>query len=243
MNGWKKAMELRDELSSGLFVRLDERGISGVFCGEPYGRAVVWVGGRPVTYDKRIHRDSPKGMFAFNFYDMKRGEMRIIEGSQRLFDAVYEASQKSGLDKCVFEVKKFPPEGQGLPATFTVDAAGSIDAALSSSVNATELNDLATVVGGERPAPSAGGDRDQRAAPAATMLVNGGVPAASAPLVDHQTAVELHAGLKKLSPEERQGFLANFGIDRVSKLHAVDVDAARAYVAGPAAADDDEIPL
>ena len=41
MSGWKKAMELRDELSSGLFVRLDERGISGVFCGEPYGRAVV----------------------------------------------------------------------------------------------------------------------------------------------------------------------------------------------------------
>ena len=135
MNGWKKAMELRDELSSGLFVRLDERGISGVFCGEPYGRAVVWVGGRPVTYDKRIHRDSAKGMFAFNFYDMKREEMRIIEGSQRLFDAVYAASQNSGLDKCVFEVKKFPPEGQGMPATFTVDAVGNIDAALSSSVH------------------------------------------------------------------------------------------------------------
>ena len=75
------------------------------------------------------------------------------------------------------------------------------------------------------------------------MTANGDAPAASVALVDHQTAVELHAGLKKLTPEERQGFLANFGIERVSKLRAEDVDAARAYVAGPQGADDDEIPL
>ena len=68
------------------------------------------------------------------------------------------------------------------------------------------------------------------------------LPAASAasrahdpydPYIDHATAVEIHTALNQMSPEDQAGFLANFGVERVTHLRVSDVAAARAFIAGP----------
>jgi hypothetical protein len=242
--GWQAAKELRDKLSDGRFVRLDETGTVGTVCGEPFAREVVWHNNRIVTFDKRIHSDKPRAWFAFHFYDAAAQEMKTVEGPKELFDEIVKAAAEHGLDKKLFLFQKFAGR-PGKKAEYNVTAANEIDGQLAAFIASLPLSDLAQQVGGQ---PAAGNAPAQAPAPTPPLPplpplpppppapgapATAPVPAAPAPppvspppvpavpggeCIDIERAREIAERLKVLPPEKSATFLPSLGADRITAI-------------------------
>ena len=114
-NAWEMAKGLAEKHAStgGIFVRLASNGekVTGVFCGEPFAREVVWTGERYEAFDPKnaAHQADgkrPSLRVAMNFFVIADGAMKVIEGGTQWFKDVLKVRDKYGLDKWSFEIER-----------------------------------------------------------------------------------------------------------------------------------------
>ena len=112
---WETAKGLAEKHASagGIFVRLASNGdkVTGVFCGEPHAREVVWTGERYETFDAKnpAHQADgkrPSLRVAINFFVLAEGAMKVIEGGTQWFKDVLKVRDKYGLDKWSFGIER-----------------------------------------------------------------------------------------------------------------------------------------
>ena len=236
--GWQAAKELRDKLSDGRFVKLDEAGTVGTICGEPFAREVVWHNNRIVTFDKRIHSDKPRAWFAFHFYDAAAQDMKTVEGPKELFDEIVKAAAEHGLDKKTFLFQKFAGR-PGKKAEYKVTAGHDIDGQLAAFIASLPLTDFGQQVAGQptasntpaptpptespatAPTPAAptappAAPTPPPAAPAAPPVPIPGTP--DSETIDIELAREIAERLKALPPEKAATFLPSLGAERITAI-------------------------
>ena len=224
---WETAKGLAEKHASagGIFVRLASNGdkVTGVFCGEPHAREVVWTGERYETFDAKnpAHQADgkrPSLRVAINFFVLAEGAMKVIEGGTQWFKDVLKVRDKYGLDKWSFEIERHGEAGD--PKTkYTILPEEKIDAALRQQIAGAAAHDLEAVVGGA-------GDGDDAAKPA-----TGGVPPASERPIDAAVATELVARMKALHRAGVDAILAELGVQRVRDLMGAQVARAKALLA------------
>jgi hypothetical protein len=102
-NAWESAKGLAEKHASsgGVFVRLATSGdkVTGVFCGEPYAREVIWTGERYEPYDAnnpahQAEAKRPSLRVALNFFVIAEGVMKLIEGGTQWFKDVLKVRDK-----------------------------------------------------------------------------------------------------------------------------------------------------
>lgn len=222
-NAWDHAKTLSEKHAStgGIFVRLANNGdkVTGVFCGEPFAREVIWTGERYEAFDAKNpahHGDGkrPSLRVAINFFALADGSMKIIEGGSQWFKDVLKVRDKYGLSTWSFEVERRGEAGD--PKTkYMILPEEKIDAGLRAKIAEAQLHDLASVVGGEAgedagKAPTKGGSDDG--------------------IIDTDVAAKLVARLKVLPRAALDGFLAELGVARVRDLKASQVGRAKALL-------------
>jgi len=222
-NAWDHAKTLSEKHAStgGIFVRLANNGdkVTGVFCGEPFAREVVWLGDHYEPYDAtnpahRAEGKRPSLRVAINFFVVSDGAMRVIEGGSAWFRDILKLRSKYGLGTWIFEIERHG-EPKDPKTRHLILPEEKIDAELQAKIAATPLNDLPRLVGGEASdsaAPAAGGASD----PDAT--------------IDADIASTLVARLKVLPRAALDGFLAELGVARVRDLKASQVGRAKALL-------------
>lgn len=225
---WDTAKGLAEKHASagGIFVRLASNGdkVTGVFCGEPHAREVVWTGERYETFDAKnpahqIDGKRPSLRVAINFFVLAENAMKVIEGGTQWFKDVLKVRDKYGLDKWSFEIERHGEAGD--PKTkYTILPEEKIDAALRQQIAGATAHDLEAVVGG------AGDSDDDAGKPAAPTP-----SAASERPIDAGVATELVARMKALPRADVDAILAELGVQRVRDLKGAQVARAKAVLA------------
>jgi hypothetical protein len=226
-SAWDTAKGLAEKHASagGIFVRLANNGdkVTGVFCGEPHAREVIWTGERYETYDAKnpahqIDGKRPSLRVAINFFVPAEGAMKVIEGGTQWFKDVLKVRDKYGLDKWSFEVERHGEAGD--PKTkYTILPEEKIDAALRQQVEAAQAHVLEEVVGGV-------GDGEDTGKPASADAA----PKSERP-IDSTVASELVARMKALPRADVDALLAELGVQRVRDLKGAQVARAKALLA------------
>lgn len=218
-NAWDAAKGLADKHanSGGVFVRLANDGdkVTGVFCGEPYAREVIWTGERYETYDPKntAHQSEskrPSLRVAINFFVLTEGALKVIEGGTQWFKDVLKVRDKYGLDKWSFEIERHGDSGD--PKTkYTILPEEKIDDQLRARLTKAELHNLEAVVlnGG------ASGSND---------VVDDGP-------IDPAVVADFVARMKALPRSDVDALLGELGVQRVRELRASDVSRVRAVLA------------
>jgi hypothetical protein len=216
VNAWDEAKGLAEKHanSGGIFVRLANNGdkVTGVFCGEPYAREVIWTGERYEAYDAKnpAHQSDskrPSLRVAINFFVLSEGAMRVIEGGTQWFKDVLKVRDKYGLDKWSFEIERHGDSGD--PKTkYTILPEERIDDQLRARLAKVELHDL------ERAALGGGTDRVEDDGP-----------------IDPSIVADLIARMKALPRSDVEALLGELGVQRVRELKSSDVPRARAVLA------------
>lgn len=224
---WETAKGLAEKHASagGIFVRLASNGdkVTGVFCGEPHAREVVWTGERYETFDAKnpAHQADgkrPSLRVAINFFVLAEGAMKVIEGGTQWFKDVLKVRDKYGLDKWSFEIERHGEAGD--PKTkYTILPEEKIDATLRQQIGGAAAHDLEAVVGGA-------GEGDEAGKPA-----TGGTSPASERPIDAAVATELVARMKALPRADVDAILAELGVQRVRDLKGAQVARAKAVLA------------
>jgi hypothetical protein len=224
---WETAKGLAEKHASagGIFVRLASNGdkVTGVFCGEPHAREVVWTGERYETFDAKnpAHQADgkrPSLRVAINFFVLAESAMKVIEGGTQWFKDVLKVRDKYGLDKWSFEIERHGEAGD--PKTkYTILPEEKIDAALRQQIAGAQAHDLEAAVGGA-------GDGDD----AAKSATGGASPASERP-IDAAVATELVARMKALPRADVDAILAELGVQRVRDLKGAQVARAKAVLA------------
>jgi hypothetical protein len=226
-NAWETAKGLTEKHASagGIFVRLASNGekVTGVFCGEPFAREVVWTGERYEAFDPKnpAHQADgkrPSLRVAMNFYVLAENTMKVIEGGTQWFKDVLKVRDKYGLDKWSFEIERHGEAGD--PKTkYTILPEEKIDATLRGKIAQGQLHDLETTVGG-------GADEDDAkpaSAPRAATSKDGPI--------DPATAADLVARMKVLPRTDLETLLAQLGVQRVRDLKASEAERAKSMLA------------
>jgi hypothetical protein len=216
VNAWDSARSLtaKHGNNGGVFVRLVNHGdkVTGVFCGEPYAREVIWTGERYQEFDPKnpahsIDGKRPSLRVAINFFVPAEGAMKVVEGGTQWFKDLLKIRDKYGLDTWSFEIERHGEAGD--PKTkYSILPDEKIDATLRSKLSAARLNDLAVLVGGE------------------TRTATGTPPTAQtaeSDEIDPRTVTEFISRLKLLSRDQVTSLLADFEVARVRELRASDV--------------------
>jgi hypothetical protein len=208
-NAWDVAKGLAEKhaQAGGIFVRLANNGdkVTGVFCGEPYAREVVWTGERYEAYDAKNPAHQGEGKraslrVAINFFAIAEGAMKVIEGGSQWFKDVLKVRDKYGLDKWSFEIERHGEAGD--PKTkYTILPEEKISDELRKKIAGASLHDLPNLSGSE-----GAGD----AAPATTAPKDGPIDAA--------TGTALVARLKALPRAAVDGVLGELGVQRVRDM-------------------------
>ena len=206
-NGWNAAKAMVEKHSSeGIFVRLAQDGekVTGVFCGEPHAREVVWTGERYEPFDGTNGAGKkPVLRVAINFFVPKDGAMKVIEGGAQWFGDVMKVRDKYGLEKWSFEIERKGAAGD-TKTRYSVLPDEKIDDVLAAQVAAAQLHDLARVVNGD----GGGGGEDDA-------------------FVDEKTAHEIVDKMRGLPRVEVDRILAMVGAKRVREIRARDVGRVR----------------
>lgn len=222
-NAWDHAKTLSEKHAStgGLFVRLANNGdkVTGVFCGEPFAREVIWTGERYEAYDPKnpAHQGEGKRQslrIAINFFVPSESAMKIVEGNAGWFRDVLKVRGKYGLSAWSFEIERHG-EAKDTKTRYSILPEEKIDAELKAKIAATPLNDLPRLVGGEAgdaAPPASGGASDPDA------------------IIDADVAAKLVARLKVLPRAALDGLLAELGVARVRDLKASQVGRAKALL-------------
>jgi hypothetical protein len=212
-NAWDSAGKLAQKHASsgGVFIKLAADGdkVTGVFCGEPYAREVVWTGEKYEPMDKS--NPSQKGKtslrVALNFYVIEENAMKVLDVGNMTFQDILKCRTKYGLDNWSFEIERHGEAGN--PKTkYSILPEDKLDAALRQKIASTKLNNLPSVVNGE-------GDSQ---------------PAADGP-IDPAVVAELIAQLKVLPRPSVDAILGELGVQRVRDLKASDAEKAKEIVA------------
>jgi hypothetical protein len=227
-NAWEMAKDLAEKHAStgGVFVRLANNGdkVTGVFCGEPFAREVVWTGERYEAFDPKNPSHTADGKrpslrVAMNFFVLAEGSMKVIEGGTQWFKDVLKVRDKYGLDKWSFEIERRGDAGD--PKTkYMILPEEKIDAALRARIAEAQLHDVEATVGG------ASDDEDPKPAgkpPAAATAKDGPI--------DPATAADLVARMKVLPRSDLEALLGQLGVQRVRDLKASDAGRAKALLA------------
>ena len=197
--------------------------VTGVFCGEPHAREVVWTGERYETFDAKnpAHQADgkrPSLRVAINFFVLAEGAMKVIEGGTQWFKDVLKVRDKYGLDKWSFEIERHGEAGD--PKTkYTILPEEKIDAALRQKIEGAQAHDLEAVVGGA-------GEGDDAGKPA-----GGGASPASERPIDAGVATELVARMKALPRADVDAILAELGVQRVRDLKGAQIARAKGLLA------------
>ncbi|MBM4356400.1 MAG: hypothetical protein FJ109_21835 [Deltaproteobacteria bacterium] len=222
VHGWDEATQQSEKRAQegGLFVRLTEDGdkIVGKFCGEPYGREMVWTGERYEEYAPDLHAGKKvSDRFMVNFYDVEEKTMKVWELNMATFRTVLKLRAKYGLDAWTFEIERHG--GPGDPSTkYSVLPEAKIDEGLRKEIEGAGLHDLEAIANGTMPG---GGSGDDSPRP----------KAAGNKTVDPRTASDLVARLKALPRAAVDAFLGRFGVERVRDLKESDLPAAEKQLA------------
>lgn len=225
---WDTAKGLAEKHASagGIFVRLAGRGdkVTGVFCGEPYAREVVWTGERYEPFDPRNpdHQGDgkrPSLRVAINFFVPAENAMKVIEGGTQWFKDVLKVRDKYGLDTWSFEIERHG-EANDPKTKYTILPEEKIDATLRNQIAAAGLHVLPEVVGG-----AGDGDDGGRSTGGASSRANNDRP------IDAATATELVARMKALSRVDVEGILTELGVQRVRDLKGAQIARAKALLA------------
>jgi hypothetical protein len=152
-NAWDQARGLTDKHSKagGIFVRLTNDGdkVTGVFCGDPQPREVIWLGDKYEPYDANnpAHRATgkrPTLKVAINFFVPADNAMKVIEGGTQWFKDVLKVRTKYGLDKWLFEIERHGDAGD-TKTSYTILPEEKIDPGMRARIDAVELHDLAAI--------------------------------------------------------------------------------------------------
>jgi hypothetical protein len=219
-NAWESAKGLAEKHASsgGVFVRLATSGdkVTGVFCGEPYAREVIWTGERYEPYDAnnpahQAEAKRPSLRVALNFYVIAEGVMKIIEGGTQWFKDVLKVRDKYGLDKWSFEIERHGDAGD--PKTkYTILPEEKVDAGLRDRISAARLHDLAAVLNGSGEAGAS--EREAEDGP-----------------IDAALAADLIGRMKALPRSDVEELLRELGVQRVRDLKISDIGRTRALLA------------
>ena len=221
-NAWDKASDLADRHANqgGIFIRLASNGdkVVGTFCSEPHAREVHWTGEKyeECQGDGCPHCGAgkrPSLRVMLNFFVTAEGEMKIIEGGTNWFKDVLKVKKKYGLEKWQFEIERHGEAGDP-KTTYSILPEEKIDDELRARVAAADLHILGDLGGGD--------DGDSQSCDTK--------PATSGGAIDPPAAGELVALLKSLPRSDVDAFLAEFKVQRVRDLRAVDEDGARAFI-------------
>ena len=226
-NAWEMAKGLAEKHAStgGIFVRLASNGekVTGVFCGEPFAREVVWTGERYEAFDPKnaAHQADgkrPSLRVAMNFFVIADGAMKVIEGGTQWFKDVLKVRDKYGLDKWSFEIERRGDAGD--PKTkYMILPEEKIDPEVRAKIVAAQLHDLEAMVGGGAE------DEDAKKTTAAAT------PPAKDGSIDPATAADLVARMKVLPRADLEALLGELGVQRVRDLKAADTARAKALLA------------
>lgn len=228
-NAWDMAKGLAEKHATegGVFVRLASNGdkVTGVFCGEPYAREVVWTGERyepfePNNPEHQATGKRPSLRVAINFYVIAENAMKVIEGGTQWFKDVLKVRDKYGLDKWSFEIERHGEAGD--PKTkYTILPEDKIDVQLRAKITGLVLHELEALVGGA-------GEEDD-AKPAAKTTTAGAPQKDRA--IDPATAAELVARMKVLNRSDLEALLGQLGVQRVRDLKVSELARANALLA------------
>lgn len=131
------------QVRPGLFVRLPDDGSSviGAFVGEPFFFKAVWNGSRHEAYNPAVHTEKPRVRYMINFFSMEEDEMKVFEFGARLMESVVKVHEKYGLEKWLFEVKRYGRKGDQ-KTTYTVLPEVQMDERMARKVASHRLHDL-----------------------------------------------------------------------------------------------------
>ena len=231
VNAWDSAKGLTEKHANagGIFVRLAGDGdkVTGVFCGEPYAREVLWTGERYETYDAKnpahqVEGKRPSLRVSINFFVLPEGAMKIIEGGTQWFKDVLKVRDKYGLDKWSFEIERHGEAGD--PKTkYTILPEDKLDEPFKNRLGHVVLHNLENA------------QRDEATA--------GSESAASDEPIDASIVADFIARMKALPRADVDSLLGELGVQRVRELRASDVPRVRKvlarYEGGPT--DDDNV--
>src|SRR5262245_34568448 len=110
-NMWQRTQELaKKHDQGGAWVKLANDGdkVRGVFLGEPLPREVCFVDGKYVPFTEKLKAQGVKASLrvAYNFALIDTKEVKVLEQGVVFFKDLYEAREKYGLDKTVFEIRR-----------------------------------------------------------------------------------------------------------------------------------------
>jgi hypothetical protein len=214
-NAWDAAKGLAEKHanSGGIFVRLANNGdkVTGVFCGEPYAREVIWNGERYENVDSKNAADAkrPSLRVAINFFVLPEGTMKVIEGGTQWFKDVLVVRSKYGLDRWSFEIERHGDAGDSR-TRYSILPEQQIDEQLRTRIARAELFNLEAVVNGETSAES----EMSEDAPLNPTLVG-----------------EYITRMKALPRADVDALLGELGVQRVRELRASDLQRLEATLA------------
>ena len=226
---WEKAKALAEKHSNsgGLFVKLAKNGdkITGVFCGDPYAREVIWTGKGYEEFDPSnpAHAGTDKkstARMALNFFVPVEKAMKVIEGGVQWFKDVLKVNAKYGQGNWTFEIERHG-DANDTKTTYSILPDAKIDPELKALIAGSKLHDL--------PALYRAQERAEK--PEST-------PAKTAPFIAAEVAGELVAQLKSLPRPVVEQFLARFGVTRVRDLRTSQEAEVREFIGDHQAAAD-----
>src|SRR5512133_2514524 len=187
---WESAKGLIEKhaAANGVFVRLANNGdkVTGVFCGEPFAREVIWTGDKYEIYnaDNPAHQSTgkrPSLKVAINFFVLPEGEMKIVEGSTQWFNDLLKVRDKYGLENWSFEIERHG-EAKDPKTKYSILPEEKLDGQLRAKIAGVELHDLNAV-----------------------LLNDGDIKKEESPedlVIDRTTSAEIITRLKRLKREE-----------------------------------------
>jgi hypothetical protein len=234
MDAWDYAKSLADKhqpSSQNLFVRLTSDGdkVTGVFCGAPYPRDVVWTGERYEVFDSKNPAHSADGRkpslrVALNFYDTNEGVMRIIEGGTAWMRDVLKVKEKYGLERWSFEIERHGEAGD--PKTkYTILPEAQLSDEDRAHIAQARLHDLVSVLN-----PKADG-KERRPEGAKATPAPAAVAVGQLKLIDHATGMALVERLKALPRSCVDEFLKELGVQRIREIRKSELARAQAVLA------------
>lgn len=236
LSGWENLSSYVEQLNAqgGAYVKLSNDGdkVVGVFCGDPYGRRLAWMGDRYEDYDENdpLHRGiKPSLRIAVNFYVPDEHAMKIFEGTSAWFQDVIRVRKKYAGQSWVFEIQRHGKKGD--PNTkYSILPDAPVTPQLQQEIDACAMHDLMNRNGGTRESDRAA--EVQRAAGGFKPDESGGVGELSPEEpISREVALDLVGALRDLPQVFVSEFLQRFGIERVRQLKCKDLSAARTTIA------------
>lgn len=208
-NAWDSAKGIVEKhaAASGVFVRLANNGdkVTGVFCGDPFAREVIWIGDKYEIYDAanpdhQATGKRPSLKVAINFFVLPDGEMKVIEGSTQWFKDLVKVRDKYGLENWSFEIER-RGEPKDPKTKYTILPEDKIDSQLRAQIARTELHNLEAI------------------------LLNTGTKQEPADeLIDSTAAADIIGRLKVMPRDQVEAILGALGVQRVRELKASAVE-------------------